>query len=752
MAAAWLAENVPPGSWVLDPLGASPALTLEMAQAGYRVLVAANNPVLYFMIDTLARALRTPDFQSVLAELAMARRGDERLEQHLRSLYLTECDTCGETVEALAFLWRKGDAHPYARLYRCQRCGDSAARERPVIQADLDRLAAMGGDRMQRARAIQRVVMDDDEPRADVEAALENYLARPLYVLFTLLNRMEGLSLSADRRRMMQALLLSVFDAGCALWPWPAGRTRPRQLTTPPQFRENNLWLALEESAAAWTGADHPRKAVVVSRWPDLPEVEAGQGAICLFRGRVKALLPVPPEIGLGAVVTVFPRPNQAFWTLSVLWAGWLWGAEAALPLRNVLERRRYDWNWHTTAVHSALSAAGASLPVETPFFGLMPEAAPGFLSAVVLAGQSAGFDLQGLALRGEQELVQALWKPAPRSPAVAKAAAAGKSPMLAHAGAVEAAARAGIEADLRQRGEPAPYLYEYAAGLVSLARAGVVSSSPGGIPGDLLSRVQASLARAFSDRAFLRRYGAKQEESQADEERGWWWLAKPGAPLAASLDAPSALPLADQVEIEVVRFMQKQPVFQLRALDEQLCARFTGLLTPSSELVRACVESYGEPVHGQAGSWRLRSGETTSARKSDLQELRGALAKAAGRLGYAALERGSQVIWQTSDGGEVWRFYLLASSIISRFVLGPPEGTPANCALVLPGSRARLLSLKLRRDPRLAEAADGWRMVKFRHLRAITAREDLTPERWSALLMEDPLMEDATQMHLFKP
>ena len=40
--------------------------------------------------------------------------------------------------------------------------------------------------------------------------------------------------------------------------------------------------------------------------------------------------------------------------------------------------------------------------------------------------------------------------------------------------------------------------------------------------------------------------------------------------------------------------------------------------------------------------------------------------------------------------------------------------------------------------------------MLKFRHLREIAARPDLTPELWESLLDEDPLTDDATQMQLF--
>jgi hypothetical protein len=759
MAAAWLADNIPTGSWVLDPLGASPALLLEMAQAGYRVLSASNNPILSFMLETLASAPQTADFQSVLAELAMTRRGDQRLEQMLRELYLTICESCGEQVEAQAFLWRKGETQPYARLYRCPKCGDSTPRERPITPADLDRLNAMGGDRMQRARAIQRVILNDNEPRADVEAALDNYLPRSLYVLFTMLNKIEGLGLPPQRLRLLQAMLLSVFDAGSTLWPWPGGRSRPRQLNVPPQFRENNLWQALEESPAQWTSWGQKtvtHRRVHVTRWPELPPViEKGQpGAICLFRGRVKTLAPLLAEINPQAVVTVFPRPSQAFWTLSVLWAGWLWGAEAALPLRNVLDRRRYDWNWHTSAVHSALAAISGSLPPETPFFGLLPELAPGFLSAVLVAGQAAGFNLEGLALRGEQDFAQALWKPAvgaglkqkeqPRS---------APQPDLPSPILLEQAARSAIQADLLERGEPAPYILEYAAGLQALAQVGGIPHSPNSIPGELLTRVQAVLARTFADRSFLRLYGTRQESGSAEEERGWWWLSASPVQSAHVVDVDNFtnLPLADQIEIEVVRFMQKQVTFTLEAVDDSLCAHFKGLLTPSSELIRSVVESYGETVHGKAGVWRMRSSETAAARRADLQDIRAALILAGEKMGYRTSGRGSLLSWINEEGGEVWRFYLLASSLISRYILENHHRSPECSLLVLPGSRARLLSLKLRRDPRLAEAARSWRLLKFRHLREITARPDLTTDLWTALLDEDPLTDEASQMRLFK-
>lgn len=774
MAAAWLAEHVPPGSWLLDPLGASPALALEAAQAGYRVLVASNNPIISFTIETLARAPKNADFQSALAELATSKRGAERLEKSIQDLYLTECDTCGGHVPANAFFWRKGETAPYARTYHCPKCGESG--ERPVTKGDLDRLAAMGGDKLQRARALQRVILNEEEHRANVEEALESYLARPLYVLFTLINKVEGLGLSPERLRLLQALLISAFDAGNTLSPWPAGRStaryRPKQLIIPSQFRENNLWMALESAVEEWIVPT--AKQAPVMHWPELP----AESGICLYHGRVKALMPLPEGIDVRAVLTVFPRPNQAFWTLSVLWAGWLWGAEAALPLRNVLDRRRYDWNWHTSAIHNAMAAIWGNISPEMPLFGLLPELAPGFLSAVLVATGAAGFQLESLAQRTEgagrsdPDFAQALWKSAPaakeRSDQAAKPAQAGAPeapllPIVPPQAAIppptpeelETAAREAIREDLLVRNEPASYLTEYAAAIIGLVQAGVAPQTQSGLPGDLLTRVQAVIARTFANRGFLRLFSGRGEkatraEGAPEEERGLWWLAAP--PKAASLLEP--LPLADRTEMEVVRFMQKslathEGSFTFAQLDQAMCELFPGLQTPAEELVRACMESYGEPVTALPDAHRMRAGEIASARKTDLQEMRSAIESIGDRLGYATVERGSALVWEENHTG-VWWFYRMASSILSRYVLAPLMGPAARSVLVLPGSRARLLNFKLRRDPRLAEAVQGWRFLKFRHLREIATGKDMTLHDWTTLLDEDPLTDEATQMTLF--
>jgi hypothetical protein len=725
--------------WVLDPFGAAPLSVLEAAQAGRKVLVTAANPLLVFILETLAAAPRPQDFQAALAALSTARRGEDRLEAHIRGLYRTPCAGCGEEVEAEAFLWRRGDAAPYARIYRCPRCREEG--ERPTAPQDTERLAPPGSDALHRARALARVAAREDEHYTAVEEALGAYLPRPLYALQTLINKVEGPGFTPAQRHLLQALLLSACDAGSTLWAL-GGRARPRQLATPSQFRENNIWLALEQAAAEWGGQTKVVPLVKVGDASELVQA-AGRlppsGGILLFAGRARGLAVLPEEICPRVGLVVFPRPNQAFWTLSALWAGWLWGREAALPLHPLLGRQRYDWNWHARALHSPLSAAARLLPGGAALTGLLSELVPGFLAAVLAACSASGLKLSGLALRADEEQAQITWrvsggeKTSPSAPGLPREA--------------ERIFAGGVRRLLDERAEPSDYLPVYAAGLESLANEDAL---PGPLPereqlpGDLLTRVQALAGRVFSDRKILRRY----ETGSQEDERSLWWLADAAPGLGQlALEAPRVeMPLADRVEMELVRMLQKSPGQRQAELDTALCRVFPGLSTPPAELIAAILESYGEV---QDGRWKLQSAELPAARRSDLEEARAMLRGLGERLGYTVAGE-TPLLWTPGRFGQVYYFYVIASSVISRHVLPALPAPAGQVVMVFPGGRARLIAYKLRRDPRLREALKGVHLLKFRHLRALSERTGLTVEQWEGLLDADPpFFEEAEQMRL---
>ena len=333
--AEWLPRHAPAGSWVLDPFGFSSRLVLEAARAGYRVLVTVNNPISRFLLEMSANPPAETDFKAALADLAAAKKGEERFGTHLQSLYFTTCEKCGTEIYADSFLWRKGAEAPYARTYTCPHCGDSG--ERTATAEDIEKAKQIAAtDALHRSRAFERVAALEDSDRVYAEEAIEHYLPRPLYFLTSIINRLDSLNLTPERRRALNALILVACDAGNTLWDHPSGRRRPKQLNVPAEFREHNLWLQLERGLSQWTGT---ASSVLAVAWPErLPE----SGGICIFEGRLKDLAEeVKKAIPIKAVIGSLPRPNQAFWTLSALWAGWLWGQEAVEPYKQALRRRR---------------------------------------------------------------------------------------------------------------------------------------------------------------------------------------------------------------------------------------------------------------------------------------------------------------------------------------------------------------------------------------------------------------------------
>ena len=495
LARAFLATLNIPGAWVLDPFGASPRLAVEMARAGQRVLVAAGNPVSRFLLDLAAHPPKEADLQAALADLAAARKEDERLETHLQSMYLTRCANCERDLPAEAFVWDSKSGALTGRIYNCA-CGSGG--EQPSTPEDIQRAVSWARTLgMHRSRALERVAAFDDPDRPFAEEAINIYPPRAVYALGTIINRLDSLSSSDERRRCMTALLLWAADSTNALWPHLAERPRPKQLTFPGLYREHNVWMALEAGVKAWASAE---TAVPLVLWPDEPPETGG---ICVFEGPLRELVPQLDEIQVKAVVGAIPRPNQAFWTLSALWSGWLWGREAAGPFKAVLRRRRYDWQWHAEALRALFGNLSAAISPQTPFFALLAEPEPPFLTAALLAAQASGLELVDLSLRGEQDAAQIHWRKADKPPRKASA------PDVHFA-------RKSMRDYLKKRGEPVPYLQLHAAALTALAAKGMLRW-----PDDALAAIDKTILDALLSPEFV------DIEKRANPESGLWGLRK---------------------------------------------------------------------------------------------------------------------------------------------------------------------------------------------------------------------------------
>ena len=749
VAAAWLQEHVPAGAWVLDPFGASPRLAIEVARAGYRLLAAVNNPIARFLLELYANPFTEAELRAVLADLAVSQKAGERLEPHLRNLYLTQCENCGSEVEAQAFIWERQPTMLTASIYTCPNCKESG--EHPATAADAERAARFSGGELHRARALERVAPLDDPDRIFVEEALAVYLPRTVYALFTLVNKLEGLP--PARRRGLTALLLATFDQTNNLWSHSSSRARPKQLNISSRFLERNVWLALEDAVAQWAaifpGQEKGQNSLPVTIWPELPPPEGG---VCLFEGRLKALAEQAQHLkstvipAIEAVVAALPRPNQAFWTLSALWSGWLWGHEASAPFKSVLRRRRYDWDWHTEALYATLYHLATILPAETPFLGMMGEIEPGYLSAALVAAELAGFDLIGLAMRTAEGLARALWE---KSPSVAAARLRTHVNVNDRVRFMEQA----ITEYLQQRGEPAAYLDLHAAALSSLARAHLLITDPATTADHMLEAIHPLLEAALLAPGRFTRFGG----SPRSLDVGLWWL-DPSAPQAHR--GVIAQPLMDRVEVEVVRLLQKTPGSSFEFIDQVICRAFPELLTPPREFIQECLNSYGEQTVPESNQWHLRLEDQPAARRADLAQIKALLRAMGERLGFEIQadktdDAPGWVYWIAAKQAQNYSFYVTVSAMLSQAVFSRAEAQAASDtllrpAVVLPGGRANLVQYKLRRDPRLSIALQsGWRLIKFRHVRRLAEDPLLSRETLETMLDLDPLENRDPQMTL---
>lgn len=717
-ATDWIQSRSLKGKFVLDPFGAAPDLCVSVARSGARLLVTANNPITRLLIEVSANPPASADLRTALAALSAIRVRDERLEPHITALYQTNCPSCDARVAVESFIWEREAEAPYARLLQCPNC--ETAGEFPITERDAHSARQFSGGKLHYSRALERVAPLNDPDRVHVEEALNVYPPRAIYALQTIVNKLDLLKLSPAEEKYLFALLLSAFDQANTLWSYPVARERPRQLTIPPVYRENNVWSALERTVDQWQSNQIP---VPITFWPVLPPESGG---ICIFEGPARDFAQQLAELKISAIMTTFPRPNQAFWSLSALWAGWLWGHSAVEHFKSVLRRRRYDWAWHTSATRSALESIRPTLPENLPVLGFISEVEPGFSTAVMVAASLSGYQPEDIALWPDEKLAQIHWRGGTTSTAIT--AEIGE--------AIESAARE----YLIQRGEPSSYLQLHTAILDMLGSKNLFS--PGKSPTESYTKTQQEIQSILDYRHGFLRFGG----SEKSFEVGQWWLVD-----SNEVEPP----LADRTEIAVVQYLIQHPGGTLEEIKSGICSQFPGLLYPETKLIYECLESYGEEVES---GWRLREQDDPQKRRAELAMMLYAISELGQNLGFDVQDSGAEIhqsnwaqsVWKDKNGQNKYRFYFSASALLGKYLVDQ-QPNPARGVLVIPGGRANLVMFKLRRDPRLQKIFEqSWQFLKFRQARQLAQNPSLTPEILDEQLGLDPLSYKETQMRMF--
>jgi len=717
----WLQRFAPPGSLILDPFGQDPYVVLELARAGYRVVVSANNPIAAFILEVMASAPTAEEISEAVHALAGIRSTDGLLlEDQINAYYQFDCPNpeCQQLdlkpkLQVDYLVWAEDAPEPELAFGACPGCGKQAEVEiTPEMLASKEPLPALS---LLKARLLELAANPGDPLRELMQEVIAFYPHRSLASLQAILSRLDNPLITSRQRTLLRALILTTADYVNQLWTHPGGRSRPRQLLRPPLFQELNPWQALLASQKVWSKTDQP---VSLREWPALPPQ---MGGISIFRGRLRELDPPIAPGSVDAVMTSLPRRNQAWWNLSGLWSSWLWGREGCATLRNSLLKQRYDWTWHSTALQKVLVQLAKLLRPGVPVLLQVTELDPMFAMAGLLAAQNAGLGLYQLAANGEMSVLQTVWR-------------FGRNNRNNHQSIsfAQAVKKAGVQF-LQQVGEPSTYLRLFTAVIASLLSEGLLEGRPG--PGVTLNELQEQIDEALTDPTVFFRYNPG-----VSADSGLYWLVDAGG------CAPSA---ADRAEQAVLNVLQNQPLVSFNNTLAAVNLKLPGLQSVEMDMVQAILESYADPTPDYK-AWSLRDFEAERAREKDLKTIIELIESLAVRLRVAREIKTDSIIWLGTDGAPEFTFFPIITTGFSELLIRYHD-LPGRKFIVIPGSRANLAAFKLRRDPHLQTLkTENWSIVKFRQLRNLSDNPLLTRELFASQITGDPPEYRSTQLALF--
>ena len=693
-ARAALADVTAPGDLVVE-LGiheatySGEALSLERRVLGLNV-----NPLPLLWIRD---ALQPAPFSAVRAaftRLGDLPKGTQPFSTHIRDLYLSRCPTCHTDGVAEWFAWERDGQRPFAKRVRCPHCAEPQqgavdARDNAL----LDQFSPHAGPAYH--IALGRAASRDDPMRERATELIALYTPRNLSLLMDIIHRLPQAASTPAIERALALLVLEALDQGSSLVPYNEPLTRPRSLRPPARFLENNVWLVMEKALQGY--GTHATLPVGVAR--DAPvgdtPVDAALAALAQSRPGSHLLLSQPlrtvaPAIPADSVTALLlhPQPPDAtWWALSALWSAWLWNDTAYPTMHTFLGRRRLEWEWYRRSLTATLKRLRPLLKRDAPLLVVLPEDEPTMLANIIAAAAQAGFALNR-------------WIACPPW-----------GYRLSFHGGGDATRTTGDQPLLKvlqRRGEPVHKALLEAVHLIHMGK-------------DAAEHVDA-LPHLTQDPAFT-----------AITPHMVW----------TSATAKTARPLADRVEESVLRLLQAQAVWTRTALESAVYAQYCGELSPEPALVAACIAAYTDA--DEQGILRLRTEDMPAARGGETRQIRGLLRQLGERLGFdVSQDEAGDIVWADA-GTPAYLFRCTTTAALGPHLLFAQLPTPARRHLVLPGGRAALVALKLKRDPRLQQAVerDRWVFIKFRHLRRMAAEINQRADI-EVYLGLDPIVEQA--------
>ena len=211
MVSHWVRQYAAPASYILDPFGQNPFTALELARAGYRVLVSANNPIAAFTLRVLASAPNAEMISQALLQLNQnLMRDGSTLEDYLSNFYRLDCpnpDCKAESkFEVDTFIWSEESKSPHLAVGACQDCGFSG--EINLTQSMQETLGRTPSYALTRSQILEKIAGQDPPLRRVMEEVISYYSPRALVALQILLSKIENTNLTQQQTDVLKAMWL----------------------------------------------------------------------------------------------------------------------------------------------------------------------------------------------------------------------------------------------------------------------------------------------------------------------------------------------------------------------------------------------------------------------------------------------------------------------------------------------------------------------------------------------------------------
>jgi hypothetical protein len=653
-----------PGDLIVE-LGISDTTYIrESLDMGRRVLALNANPIPLLWTQVALNPTPFAEVQAALTRLGDLPKGNQPLIAHIHDIYRSHCPTCHTSGIAEWFAWDRDMQRPFAKRIRCPHCTD--AQEGAVDEQDIATLEQFAPRGPAYHIALGRAAGIDDPLRERAADLVTLYTPRNLSVLMDVIHRLPQASTSPKIQHVLTMLVISALDEGSSLVPYGEPLTRPRSLRPAQRFIENNVWFVMENTLRDYGAHLTTPVAPPVDSIKTL--LESPPGKHLLLAQPLQNVTPILPPHSVAALLIQPQPPDANFWALSALWATWLWKDTVHPSLRAFLGRRRLDWDWYQRSLAVTLKRISPHLAPDAPVFVALPDDDLTALAHIVAATAQAGFRVNRWIVCSPWGYRLALTLEHERTP----------PPPTDHEHLTQV---------LRRRGEPTPAAFLSATHLIAAQESA---------PTLLEALPQITHIPAFTHIA-----------------PKTVWMSSP---------AKTTKPLADRVEESVLRLLQSQEQWGRTALESAIYASFHGELSPEPVLVAACCDAYA--TADALENLRLRPEDMSAARGAETRQIRGLLRQLGERLSFNVTQTQDwDIIW--ADGEKpLYLFRCTTTAVLGPHLLISQPPTGARRHLVLPGGRAALVALKLKRDPRLQGNVeqDNWAFIKFRHLRLMAA------------------------------